>query len=91
MSFIVKSCALNFQGLYIRKIAGHAIYWTSFPLAAQYFKEDNLARVAMIEAGVWHFEVEPAHTSNREAFVPTPPTYNPPFVGEGKELVNSRI
>ncbi len=90
MSFIVKSTSHLFQGLYFRKAAPHNIYWTDFPMAAQYFKEENLARVCMIEAGIFHFEVEPAHVDNRAAFVPTPQASNPAFANHGS-VVNSRI
>ena len=91
MSFIVKSTAFMYQGLYFRKATPHNIYYTDFPMAAQYFKEENEARVAMIEAGIFHFEVEPAHKDNRVAFVPTPQAANPAFANHGKEIANSRI
>ncbi len=85
MSFIVKSTAHTFNGLYFRKATPHSIYWTSFPMAAQYFAQENIARVHMIEHGIFHFEVEPAHKDNREAFVPAEQT-NPPFTPNGKEI-----
>ena len=91
MSFIVKSTAFDFQGLYFRKRTPHSIYWTDFPMAARYFKEENEARVAMIESGIYHFEVEPAHKDNRIAFVPTPPAGNPAFGAICEAAANSRI
>lgn len=88
---IVKSTAFGFNGLFFRKATPHSVYYTDFPMAAAYFNEENEARVAMREAGIYCFEIVPAHTDNRAAFVPTPQAANPAFANHGKLAVNSRI
>lgn len=85
-NLIVKSTAAGFQGLFFRKATPHSVYWTDFPMAARYFKEENEARLVMREAGIYCYEVVPAQSDNRVAFVPSPPAANPAFVNHGREM-----
>jgi hypothetical protein len=94
-NLIVKSTAFGFNGLYFRKATPHSVYWTDFPMAAQYFKEENEARVTMREAGIYCFEIEPAHKDNRATFtpsyVPAPRAGNPAFGAICEAAANTRL